>query len=59
MLAQIREVCAVYLVFGERLAVLTNSYDIGEFLQKLENASNMVQIERTNTQIVWKILKED
>jgi hypothetical protein len=59
MLAQIGEVCAVYLVFGERLAVLAKSNDRGEFLQKLENTSNMVQIERTNTLIVWKILEED
>lgn len=60
MLAQIPGVCSVYFVFGEYdFVVLTRSSCTGDFLQKLEKMTNMIEIERTNTQVVGKTLKED
>jgi len=60
MLAQIPGVCSVYFVFGEYdFVVLTKSSNTNDFLQKLERMTNMTEIERTNTQVVGKTLKED
>jgi len=60
ILAQIPGVCSVYFVFGEYdFVVLTKSSDTNDFLEKLERMTNMTEIERTNTQVVGKTLKED
>lgn len=60
ILAQIPGVFGVYFVFGEYdFIVLTRSSNREDFLRKLERMTNMEQIERTNTQVVGKILKED
>ena len=60
MLAQIPGVCLVYFVLGEYdFVVLAKSSNREDFLQKLERMINMEKIERTNTQVVGKIVKED
>jgi DNA-binding Lrp family transcriptional regulator len=60
MLAQIPGVSSVYFVFGEYdFVVLTKSSNTNDFLQKLERMTDMTEIERTNTQVVGKTLKED
>ena len=60
MLAQIPGVCSVYFVFGEYdFVFLAKSNNTNDFLQKLERITNMTEIERTNTQVVGKTLKED
>jgi Lrp/AsnC family leucine-responsive transcriptional regulator len=60
MLAQIPGVWAVYFVFGEAdFIVLTKSDSNKDFMEKLETIMNMQQIERTNTQVVAKVVKED
>jgi DNA-binding Lrp family transcriptional regulator len=60
VLAQIPGVWAVYFVFGDTdFIVLTRSHNREDFLKKLENMMNMKEIERTNTQVVAKTLKED
>jgi DNA-binding Lrp family transcriptional regulator len=60
ILAQIPGVWAVYFVFGDTdFIVLTKSDNREDFLKKLENMMNMKEIERTNTQVVAKTLKED
>lgn len=59
-LAQIPGVWAVYFVFGESdFIVLTKSDSRRDFLEKLEEMMNMEQIERSNTQVVAKVIKED
>ena len=60
MLAQIPGVWAVYFVFGDTdFIVLTRSDNREDFMKKLEKMMNMKEIERTNTQVVAKTLKED
>jgi DNA-binding Lrp family transcriptional regulator len=60
ILAQIPGVIAVYFVFGEYdFMILTKSKNREDFLQKLERMTNTKEIERTNTQVVGKIIKED
>lgn len=59
-LAAIPGAAAVYLVFGEAdFVVLIKSKDRAEYMQKLESIINMVDIERTHTQIIAKTIKED
>jgi DNA-binding Lrp family transcriptional regulator len=60
MLAQIPGVYVVYFIFGEYdFVVLTKSSSREDFLQKVERMTNMKEIERTSSQVVAKILKED
>ena len=60
MLAEIPGVNAVYFIFGEYdFMVLTRSANREDFLKKLERLTNMKEIERTNTQVVAKTLRED
>lgn len=59
-LSKISGVWGVYFIFGENdFVVLTRSKDREDYLRKLEQMMNMPEIERTNTQIVAKIIKED
>jgi DNA-binding Lrp family transcriptional regulator len=59
-LSQIPGVCAVYFIFGEYdFVVITRSENREDFMKKLEKMMNMNEIERTNTQVVAKTLKED
>jgi Lrp/AsnC family leucine-responsive transcriptional regulator len=60
ILAQIPGVNAVYFIFGDYdFMVLTRSESREDFLEKLEKMTNMKEIERTNTQVVAKTLRED
>lgn len=60
LLAQIPGVWAVYFVFGETdFIVLCKSDSNKDFMEKLEKMMNMQQIERSNTQVVAKVVKED
>jgi DNA-binding Lrp family transcriptional regulator len=60
MLAQTPGVCSAYFVFGEYdFVVLTKSSSTRDFLQTLDKMTAMMEIERTNTQVVGKTLKED
>ncbi|MEM3874117.1 MAG: Lrp/AsnC family transcriptional regulator [Candidatus Bathyarchaeia archaeon] len=59
-LSKISGVWGVYFIFGENdFVVLTRSKDREDYLRKLELMMNMPEIERTNTQVVAKIIKED
>lgn len=60
LLAQIPGVWAIYFVFGETdFVVLAKSDNSKDFMEKLEKVMNMQQIERSNTQVVAKVIKED
>jgi len=60
MLAQIPGVWAVYFVFGETdFIVLARSNDREDFMEKADKIINTHQIERSGTQIVARIIKED
>jgi DNA-binding Lrp family transcriptional regulator len=53
-------VWGVYFVFGENdFIVLARSKNREDYLRKLEIIMGMPEIERTNTLIVAKVLKED
>ncbi|MGB9676007.1 MAG: Lrp/AsnC family transcriptional regulator [Candidatus Bathyarchaeia archaeon] len=53
-------VWGVYFVFGENdFIVLTRSKNREDYLRKLEIIMGMPEIERTNTLIVAKVVKED
>ena len=61
-----KKICAipgvwgVYFVFGENdFVVLARSKNREDYLRKLEAIMSMPEIERTNTLIVAKVLKED
>lgn len=59
-LSKISGVWGVYFIFGENdFVVLTRSKDREDYLRKLELMMNMPEIERTNTQVVAKVIKED
>lgn len=59
-IAQIPGVSAVYFVFGETdFFVLTKSKNREDFMEKLEKIISMPEIERSNTAIVAKTIKED
>ncbi|MGA2972996.1 MAG: Lrp/AsnC family transcriptional regulator [Candidatus Bathyarchaeia archaeon] len=59
-LSQIPGVWAVYYVLGDYdFTVLIRATDRDDYMQKLERLSNMPDIERTNTQIVGRVVKED
>ncbi|MFX1318147.1 MAG: Lrp/AsnC family transcriptional regulator [Promethearchaeota archaeon] len=53
-------VWAVYFIFGENdLLILSRSKNRDEYLQKLDEIMKIPEIERTNTLVVAKVLKED
>jgi Lrp/AsnC family transcriptional regulator for asnA, asnC and gidA len=59
-LAQIAGVCAVYFIFGENdFVVLTQSNNREQYIRRLEKMVNMPGIERTNTVVIAKVIKED
>jgi DNA-binding Lrp family transcriptional regulator len=59
-LVAIPGVWAVYYVLGEYdFIVLLRATNRDDYMHKLELLSNMTDIERTNTQIAAKIIKED
>lgn len=58
--AEIPGVWGIYYIFGENdFIVLTRSNDREDYLRKLEKLMNMPETERTNTQVVAKVIKED
>ena len=60
MLAKISGVSAVYYVLGEiDFIVLIRAKDRDDYMHKLTQMSSMADIERTSTQIVAKVMKED
>jgi len=59
-LAKTPGVWAVYYVLGEiDFIVLIRARDRDDYMQKLEQISGMTDIERTSTQVVAKVVKED
>ena len=59
-LAQIPGVWGVYYVLGDfDFIVLIRAIDRLDYMKKLERLSNMSDIERTSTQVVARIVKED
>jgi DNA-binding Lrp family transcriptional regulator len=59
-LSKIPGVWAVYYVLGDLdFIVLIRALDRDDYIKKLERLSNMSDIERTSTQVVARILKED
>ncbi len=59
-IARIPGVWGVYFIFGENdFIVLTRSNNREDYMHKLESIMNMKEIERTTTQVVARILKED
>jgi len=59
-LTQIPGVWAVYYVLGELdFIVLIRATDREDYMSKLEKMSAMREIERTSTQVVGKVIKED
>lgn len=59
-LSLIPGVWAVYYVLGEiDFIVLIRAADREDYMRKLERISNMKDIERTSTQVVAKVIKED
>lgn len=60
MLAEIPGVWAVYFMFGEiDFIVLARSDNREDFMEKLEKVISMQEIERSNTEIIAKVIKED
>jgi len=59
-LAKVPGVSAVYYVLGDiDFIVLIRARDRDDYMQKLSQLSSMTDIERTSTQIVAKVMKED
>lgn len=59
-LAKVPGVSAVYYVLGDiDFIVLIRAKDRDDYMQKLSQLSSMTDIERTSTQIVAKVMKED
>lgn len=59
-LSKVPGVWAVYYVLGDYdFIVLLRAIDREDYMQKLERLSNMTDIERTSTQVVGRVLKED
>lgn len=60
MLAQIPGVWAVYFIYGEiDFIILARSDSREDLMEKVEKMINTREIERSSTQIVAKVLKED
>jgi len=59
-IAAIPGVWAVYYVLGDNdFVILIRANDREDYMQKLEKISSMSDIERTSTQVVAKVIKED
>lgn len=59
-LAKVPGVSAVYFLFGETdFFVVIRSHDHADFFEKIEKLYNMEEIERINTLIVAKTIKDD
>ena len=59
-LAKVSGVSAVYYVLGDiDFIVLIRAQDRDDYMQKLSQLSSMTDIERTSTQIVAQVMKED
>ena len=59
-LAKVPGVSAVYYVLGDiDFIVLIRARDRDDYMQKLSQLSSMTDIERTSTQIVAQVMKED
>jgi DNA-binding Lrp family transcriptional regulator len=59
-LSKIPGVWAVYYVLGDYdFIVLIRATNREDYMQKLEQLSNMADIERTSTQVVGRVVKED
>ncbi len=57
---QIPGVWGVYFIFGENdFIIISRSNDREDYLQKLEEIMNMPEVERTSTEIIAKVIKED
>jgi DNA-binding Lrp family transcriptional regulator len=59
-LSKLAGVWAVYYVLGDYdFIVLIRATNRDDYMQKLEQLSNMTDIERTSTQVVGRVIKED
>jgi len=59
-LSKIPGVWAVYYVLGDYdFIVLIRAVNRDDYMQKLERLSNMADIERSSTQVVGRVVKED
>ena len=59
-LSEISGVWGVYFILGENdFILMSRSNSREDYLQKLEQIMNMPEIERTSTQVVAKVIKED
>ena len=59
-LSKLAGVWAVYYVLGDYdFVVLIRATNRDDYMQKLEKLSNMTDIERTSTQVVGRVIKED
>jgi DNA-binding Lrp family transcriptional regulator len=59
-LSKVHGVWAVYYVLGDYdFVVLIRATNRNDYMQKLEQLSNMNDIERTSTQVVGRVVKED
>jgi DNA-binding Lrp family transcriptional regulator len=59
-LSKLAGVWAVYYVLGDYdFVVLIRATNRDDYMQKLEQLSNMTDIERTSTQVVGRVIKED
>ncbi len=59
-LSEISGVWGVYFILGENdFILMSRSNSREDYLQKLEKIMNMPEIERTSTQVIAKVIKED
>jgi DNA-binding Lrp family transcriptional regulator len=59
-LSKIPGVWAIYYVLGDwDFIVLIRAINRDDYMKKLERLSNMTDIERTSTQVVARVVKED
>jgi DNA-binding Lrp family transcriptional regulator len=59
-LAKIPGVWGVYYMLGDfDFIVLIRAFDRDDYMQKLERISSMSDIERTSTQVVARVVKDD
>ena len=57
--AEITGVWGVYFILGEDdFIIFTRSNDREDYLKKLEKLMNMPEIERTNTRVIARVIKE-
>ena len=59
-LAQIPGVWGVYFIFGANdFVIISRSNDREDYLLKLEKIMNMPEVERTNTEVIAKVIREE